>query len=344
MGTGEDAKGKKANNKFQWLPEMDRLLVLGVQAGPALKRRAINKILERFPQLTRGDCWCRIRYLRRTPELAALQPAKAEEPPPDRTSASVKRPANRRWTTAEDDKLMDWAGYETVAKIAQRLHRSERAVRFRLGALGESARVTDGWSLRSLQKTLRVSPATLRRFIGAGALRVKDPRISAASVAACFEKVRASLDPVAAQLTAAALARRDDGFTAERTAELLGVSVPQVQEWVCSGRLKVVNTFVTDRSFQDFCKEHGHEFNLNLMEPAMRKWLVKEYGVAEPAESSKQPVCRAKKHALVVRACRCGRKVAGNAYFRHVKLCQAAPVPRSAPAAAPDSGHLLWAS
>src|SRR5512146_2233034 len=323
MGTAPVPKSNKVNGRFNWLPEMDRLLIVGVQAGPAFKRKAINKILEKFPQLTRGDCWSRIRHLRRTSELPALQP-QTTEPPKSRTSESAIRLPARRWTAAEDDRLMDWAGYETVAKIAQRLNRSERAVRFRLGALSVSARVTDGWSLRSLQKTLRVSPATLRRHVGMGELRVKDARVSASSVAACFEKIRVSLDPAVAEKAAAALVRAEDGYSLERTADLLGTTVAMVQEWVCSGQLRVVNSFVTDRSFQDFCKQHGQQFNLALMEPAMRKWLVKEYGVPISGDGSNLTVCRAKRHAFVIRSCKCGRKVAGNAYFRHAKACQAA--------------------
>jgi hypothetical protein len=338
MGTAPVPKYNNANGRFNWLPEMDRLLIVGVQSGPAFKRKAINKILEKFPQLTRGDCWSRIRHLRRTSELTA----DAKEPPKNRTNESAKRSSARRWTAAEDDKLMDWAGYETVTKIAQRLKRSERAVRFRLGAVSVSARVTDGWSLRSLQKTLRVSPATLRRFIGTGALRVKDARVSGPSVAACFEKIQASLDPATAEKAAAALARSEDGYSLERAADLLGTTVAGVQEWLCSGQLKVVNSFVTDRAFQDFCKKHGHDFNLALMEPAMRKWLVKEYGVSPAGDSSNQPVCRAKKHAFVIRSCNCGRKVAGNAYFRHVKVCHAAsPLNGNSPQ---DAGRLEWAS
>jgi hypothetical protein len=259
MGTAPVSKGNKANGRFNWLPEMDRLLIVGVQAGPVFKRKAINKILEKFPQLTRGDCWSRIRHLRRSSELAALKP-EPTEPAESPTSERAKRPPARRWTRAEDDRLMDWAGYETVAKIAQRLNRSERAVRFRLGALSVSARVTDGWSLRSLQRILRVSPATLRRFIGTGALRVKDARVSGGSAAACFEKIRASLDPAAAEKAAAALVLAEDGYSLERTADLLATTVAGVQVWLCSGQLKVVNSFVTDRAFQDFCKQHGHEF------------------------------------------------------------------------------------
>jgi hypothetical protein len=227
---------------------------------------------------------------------------------------------------------MTWAGYEPVAKIAQRLGRSERAVRVRLGALGASAKVTDGWSLRALQKLLRVSPATLRRFIASSALRLRDPRVSARSVEAYCEKIRASMEPSAVEKITAALVHGDGGYSWERAADLLGITVAQVQTLISTGQLKVVNSFVTDRAFQDFCKQHGHEFNMALIDPAIGQWLVNEYGVPRPADGSSGSVSRAKKHALVMRACKCGRKIAGNAYFRHVKACQAgAPAPRRGP-------------
>ena len=169
MQNALDRRGNKAKRKFRWLPELDRLLITGVKNGSAARHDAINKVLKLVPELTRGDCWRRVRHLRRSSELPALQeghPSEASKKP--KRIDSVRQSASRPWTTADDDKLMTWAGYEPVAKIAQRLGRSERAVRFRLGALGMSAKVTDGWSLRALQKMLRVSPATLRRFIAMG--------------------------------------------------------------------------------------------------------------------------------------------------------------------------------
>ena len=33
-------------------------------------------------------------------------------------------------------------------------------------------------------------------------------------------------------------------------------------------------------------------------------------------------VSRAQKHALVTRRCKCGRKIADNVYFKHVKHCR----------------------
>jgi len=59
------------------------------------------------------------------------------------------------------------------------------------------------------------------------------------------------------------------------------------------------------------------------MDPATAKWLASEYGVTNAAEKSRS-VSRAQKHALVVRTCACGRKIAGNVYFRHVKICPSA--------------------
>jgi len=236
---------------------------------------------------------------------------------------------------------MTWAGYEPVAKIAQRLGRSERAVRFRLGALGMSAKVTDGWSLRALQRMLRVSPATLRRLIASGALRVRDPRVSACSLEA-YCKIRSSMQLSGLEKITAALAGGDEGYSWERAADLLGVTVAQVQTWISTGQLKVVNSFVTDRAFQDFCKQYGHEFNMALIDPGIRQWLINEYGVPRPAESGNRSVSRAKKHALVMRACKCGRKIAGNAYFRHCKACQVGVPPSPGPVR--DSGDTLLAS
>ena len=50
-------------------------------------------------------------------------------------------------------------------------------------------------------------------------------------------------------------------------------------------------------------------------------WLEKEYGVLK---GSAHPVSGVQRHALVVKACKCGRKILGNSYFRHVKSCAVA--------------------
>ena len=314
-------KDDKNNKTLPWLPEFDRLLIAGIKRGPAMKKEAINKVLQLGPHWTRGDCWRRIKELRRAAKRAAL-----EERHPSKTKKSGKataapRPVSRPWTPADDDRLLNLAGYEPVKRIAQRLDRSVRAVRFRMAALGMSARVTDAWSLRALWKMLRVRPSRLRYFIGNGLLRVRDARISANSLAAFCEHNQSAVGPSAVERITAALVKGDEGYTWERAAELLGVSVAHVQSGISGGQLKVVDTFVTDRAFEEFCEKHSDQINMMLIDPATAKWLVSEYGVSQSVAGG-ATVSRVQKHALVIRACHCGRKIAGNAYFRHVRTCQ----------------------
>jgi hypothetical protein len=305
------------------LAAIDQLLVAAIKQGPAKKRDAINRILELVPDWTRENCWRRIKQLRNTPELAvpkACHPDRAKKPAKTRP---VGRSSGRPWTAEDDEKLFKLAGYDPVKMIAQRLGRSVPAVRFRLGALGMSAKVTDGWSLWDLRKMLRISPNRLRFLIGNGMLRVRDPRLSASSLAAFCNKNRTSLDPSATERIEAALASGDDAYSWERTANLLGVPVAQVQEWISGGRLRVLDAFVTDRAFEEFCKKHGDEIYLALLDPPTAKWLVSEYGVPE-VTSNGSSVSQALKHALVTRTCQCGRKIAGNPYFLHIRACRSA--------------------
>lgn len=192
MRTTFKEKDNKPEEKFRWLPELDRLLIAGIKHGPAEEKNAINRILQLVPQWNRADCWRRIWYLRNKGEVSkvAKRHFRANL---DHPGARTRRTSVVPWTTADEDKLLNLAGYEPVKKIAQRPGRSERAVRFRLAALGISAKVTDGWSQRELRKMLRVSPTRLRHFIGNGMLRVRDPRISATSLALFCVKMNPSL-------------------------------------------------------------------------------------------------------------------------------------------------------
>ena len=73
----------------------------------------------------------------------------------------------------------------------------------------------------------------------------------------------------------------DDAYPWERAANLLGVPVAQIQAWISAGQLRVVDTFVTDRSFEEFCKKHGEELRELLIDAPTAKWLVSGYGVSE---------------------------------------------------------------
>ena len=85
-----------------------------------------------------------------------------------------------------------------------------------------------------------------------------------------------------------------------------------------------------DRSFEEFCKKYASETNLTLIDPATRKWLVKEYGLPA-ADLKREKVPRAQKHALILRTCKCGKTIAGNVYFKHLKSCGGAAQSMCAP-------------
>jgi len=325
---------RSGNSGSKQLAAIDQLLMAGIKLGPAKKREAINRVLELVPEWTRGDCWQRINDLRRAARRAAReerQPARVKE---HGETAAARRPASRPWTPVDDDRLLNLAGYETAKRIAQRLDRSVRAVRFRMAALGISARVTDAWSLRALRKMLRVRSSRLSYFIGNGLLKVRDARISASSLAAFCEQNQPSVGPSAVERVTASRVKGGEGYTWERAADLLGVTVAQIQVWISAGQLRLVDTFVTDRSFEEFCRKHGDKLNLALIDPATAKWLVSEYGVSQSATNG-TTVSHVQKHAVVTRACDCGRKIAGNAYFRHVRTCKSVA---AASAQSPNQG------
>ena len=324
-GVASRLKQRKINPRF--LPVIDRVLITGIKLGMTGKHQVINKVLQLVPEWRRGDCWQRMRRLRKTLAVATPPNLQPSQPPCEDSTVSMPRQPHSRWTKEDDDNLLSWAGYEQVDKIAERLGRSARAVRFRLCALGISGRVSDGWSLRALMRLLRVSPDRLRHFIGSGMLRVRDPRITATSLAKFCRENAASLAPAALErIAAAATAKKREAHPWERAADLLGVDLRQLQSWISAGQLKVMDTFVTDRSFEEFCRTYGSEINMLLIDPATAKWLIEEYGVPA-SEPTEQVVPRAQKHALKVRTCRCGRKIAGNVFFRHLKACKVAANP-----------------
>lgn len=316
LGAVEQVRNPAAINP-RLLPAIDQLLIAGIKLGPNKKHEAINKILKLVPEWKRGDCWRRIRQLRRTPALAS--DASEQLKTTDENGPS-RRASSRPWLPEDDAQLLDLAGYEPVNDIAERLGRSERAVRFRLGALGMSARVTDGWSQRELRKLLRMSRTRLRQFIAAGILRVRDPRITPASLASCCTKVCADPSPTPART---AIARSPEvPCSWKRAAKILNTEIEDVQKLISVGRLRIADTFVTDRAFEEFCGKHGSAINMALIDPSTRNWLVNEYGVPDCDQT--KPFPRAQKHALITRTCKCGRKIAGNVYFRHIRHCRGA--------------------
>jgi len=369
MGPSDDPRqgGKRS---ISWLPEMDRILIVGMKHGPRGIREATGKVLSLRTGLTRADCWKRLRFLREKANGNGRYPPPRNWPseirellrdgyrqgghqkreaikairelypglPSNAPSRFARRQGwlanaaqasmHRPWTEYENRKLWELAGYETAARIAQRLRRSEEAVRFRLKSLGLSVKVKDGWSFRALQEMLHVGPSKLRRFIAQGLLRVRDPRITSNSLALLLEKRNAGSKASTEQkLTATHLRqlRRDrKAFSWGSAGKTLSIEIDQVRRLIVTGELKIVDGFVTERAFQDFCRRHGSELNALLLGEAVRDWLVEGYSLSP--SFSNGLTSASEKHALVVRRCpACRRPMRGNIYFRHVKGCKEMP-------------------
>src|SRR6202451_392170 len=64
MEEGPDPKGKKANQSFSWLPQIDQILVVGMKYGPKATHEAVKKLRQIAPELSPAQIWRRMRHLR----------------------------------------------------------------------------------------------------------------------------------------------------------------------------------------------------------------------------------------------------------------------------------------
>ena len=287
----------------------------GYQQGSQKKRQAIKAVRDLYPGLPSNSP---SRFARRQGWLPKSNQARSR----------------RTWTEHEERKLWELAGYETAARIGERLGRSEGAVRFRLKSLGLSVKVKDGWSFRALQEMLHVGPSKLRRFVADGSLRVRDPRISVTSLTTLWEsRVAATTESTEHEPPEAIrqkLRRGPKVYSWGNAAKLLCAKMGQVQSWIISGELKIVDGFVSERAFQEFCKKRGSELNIALLGNEVRDWLVEGYSLRVSAEGGMGSIPANEKHALVTRRCPgCRRPMRGNIFFKHIKNCKGRLIERT---------------
>jgi len=351
-----------------WLPEMDRLLLLGMKHGPEGIQLVRKRLKQLAPALTPGEIWKRMRHLRENscngqgdpshwpPELLqvlkdgycgggtskreALRTCRLRYPgvpsyvisrfarrqgwPLSALQMAVRKP-HRTWSESEDQLLWSLAGYESPQHIAHKLRRTESAVRCRLKAQGLSGKVKDGISLRAFQQMFHIGHRRAHTLIARGMLRVRDPRISATSLAAlCEQRATTQRVPIVNKANAIRPNSRS-GLSWERVATLLETSVDEVRMWLARRRLRVVDTFITEKALEEFCRRcnrhDGPTLNCRLLDPKVVQWL-KDYGITTPTLGPKSSASGFEKHALVTRVCgECGRNIRGNAYFIHIKRC-----------------------
>jgi hypothetical protein len=172
---------------------------------------------------------------------------------------------------------------------------------------------------------LHFGPSKLRRFIADGSLRVRDPRISAISLLAVCEKRKSSTEAESAKAIHHKLRNNPNPYSWGSAAKLLGVDVEQLRKLIVRGELKIVDAFVTERAFQDFCKINGSQLNAALLGDDVRDWLIEGYSLRVSTCSGTPPMPGNQKHALITRRCPgCRRPMRGNIFFKHVKSCKAA--------------------
>jgi hypothetical protein len=319
-----------------WSPEDEKILREGYQNGWRGKREAVRGLLRRHPEWRPHAIWKHAAKLRLVQKI----------------DKRGQEHSHLAWSKEDDGILLDLAGYKTARVIARMLHRSEASVRSHLCILGKSSRVhLEGFSRHALAVDLHLSSSTIQRLIIRGLLEVRDPRITRDSLdrlsgsgdlsamhqngSATSGISTAALDrdeKVAGASTSMARDTTDGTATSSHhsrakrvwaeVAKSLGVPLATVEQFIVRGVLKLYDPTITEKSLRNFCRRYGSMINSDALNRETRNWLQSTMDfVPRAGESVAQRLKPLRKHAKVVRRCKCGRTIRGNAFFRHAKRC-----------------------
>lgn len=299
-----------------WSPEDEKTLREGYLTGWQGKREAINQLLKRHPEWRPHVIW------KHAATLGLVQ----------RVSLRGQDRSRSVWSEDDDRILLDLAGYKAARVIAEALHRSDAAVRYRLTLLGKSSRVHwEGFARSALAKELHLSINTLQRFIVEGLLEVRDPRITRESLdrlcrSERLEQMRQNGVPETASsaefsITSSKPSRAKRAWAA--VARSLSVPGEKVEMLIARGVLKLYDPRITEKSLRGFCRRYGSLINSDLLSRETRDWLQSTMDFV-PHAGEAVAVCLTplRKHARVVHQCtKCGRTIRGNVFFRHFRRC-----------------------
>jgi hypothetical protein len=331
-------KNRISGPKYQhskWSPEDERILREGYRNGWRTKREAVRELLRLHPAWRRHTIWKHAAKLGLVP----------------RVCKRGREHSHLGWSQEDERVLFDLAGYKRVRVIAKMLHRSEAAVRAHLGISGKSSRVhRDGFSRHALAAELHLSSGAMHKFIVAGLLEVRDPRITRESLDRLLRsgKLPATQGSGAAPsgifteainhneiaaVNTPTLPGNDSGTgTSSRTsrakrvwaevARSLGVPLPTVEQLIIRGRLKLYDPTIPEKSLRNFCRRYGSMINSDALDHETRDWLESTMDfVPRAGELAARRLKPLRKHAQVARRCKCGRTIRGNVFFRHIKKC-----------------------
>jgi hypothetical protein len=244
-----------------WTAEMDQVLVTGIRGGVSAERKAITKILKLHPELRPEVAWSRLRHLRRakrenghrgvpfewTSEMDSILAAGLQSGEADLAVSRVQEttgyprdailrhahklgvdkqsvPLSRPWSDGEKRFLVESVQHLPVKTIARELHRTEKAVWRKVGELGLSAKCVEGYTVVEVMRMLHVWHARLKRWIGAGWVKVgRNGRITERSLRSFLHEHRDELNW--------------DSFDSEARQWLLefGIEAPPKAETVAKG-------------------------------------------------------------------------------------------------------------